>query len=119
MCSSREHDKDPETFFTAVQSLKRDGLQFTLSVLGEQYSDNPGMRFTHPTHLHPPHTSPPNSHHRPFVLKSAIYISITCNYKYYERFALSAHYLFTVIVTYSHIPFIWSCLPEESLLQYS
>ena len=36
-----EHDKDPDTFFDAVRQLARDGTDFRLSVIGEQFKDSP------------------------------------------------------------------------------
>jgi len=36
-----EHDKDPEQFLRAVTELAEHGLNFTVSMLGEQYSEEP------------------------------------------------------------------------------
>ncbi|CAL4147112.1 unnamed protein product [Meganyctiphanes norvegica] len=36
-----EHDKDPDTFFQVLFQLAEAGLNFRLTVLGEQYQDNP------------------------------------------------------------------------------
>ncbi|XP_072022746.1 tRNA-queuosine alpha-mannosyltransferase-like [Amphiura filiformis] len=38
---SREHDKNPELFFTTLYKLAEMGLDFRLSVLGEQFSEWP------------------------------------------------------------------------------
>ncbi|XP_055995849.1 glycosyltransferase-like domain-containing protein 1 isoform X2 [Ostrea edulis] len=35
-----EHDKGPELFFDTIKSLHKEGCQFKLSVLGEQFTDN-------------------------------------------------------------------------------
>ncbi len=36
-----EHDKNPEDFFQALKHLKEKGIDFRLSVLGEQFRDSP------------------------------------------------------------------------------
>lgn len=36
-----EHDKNPETFFTALQGLRQQGVDFRISVLGEQFRERP------------------------------------------------------------------------------
>lgn len=36
-----EHDKNPDTFFAALKILKRRGVAFRLSVIGEQFRDSP------------------------------------------------------------------------------
>jgi len=38
-----EHDKDPETFFEAIEILKSKGIDFRLSVIGEQFREIPGV----------------------------------------------------------------------------
>ena len=38
-----EYDKGPETFFEAVERLDRQGADFRLSVLGQQFRDVPGV----------------------------------------------------------------------------
>jgi glycosyltransferase involved in cell wall biosynthesis len=38
-----EHDKNPEDFFAAVKTLKEKGLDFRLSVIGEQFRDQPDI----------------------------------------------------------------------------
>lgn len=43
----REHDKGPELFFEVVISLHREGCQFYVSVLGEQFTDHLGKSQTH------------------------------------------------------------------------
>lgn len=43
-CYNREHDKDPEMFFDVLKELKEDKLPFKVSILGEQYKKNPGVR---------------------------------------------------------------------------
>lgn len=43
----REHDKGPELFFEVVIHLHREGCQFYLSVLGEQFTDYLGKSQTH------------------------------------------------------------------------
>jgi len=39
----REHDKNPEAFFTILYALHDDGLNFRLSVLGQTFTDVPSM----------------------------------------------------------------------------
>jgi len=39
----REHDKNPESFFKVLIQLHETGCDFRLSVLGENYKDNPGI----------------------------------------------------------------------------
>jgi glycosyltransferase involved in cell wall biosynthesis len=36
-----EHDKNPETFFEALSRLARQGIEFRLSVVGEQFRETP------------------------------------------------------------------------------
>jgi glycosyltransferase involved in cell wall biosynthesis len=38
-----EHDKNPETFFEAIEILKSKGIDFRLSVIGEQFRDKPAV----------------------------------------------------------------------------
>ncbi len=38
-----EHDKNPEDFFTALKTIKGKGIQFKLSVIGQQYSNSPSI----------------------------------------------------------------------------
>ena len=39
----REHDKNPEDFFEVLFQLHEHGYQFVVSVLGQTYSDVPGI----------------------------------------------------------------------------
>ena len=38
-----EHDKNPEAFFSAIEKLEAAGVPFRLSVLGEQFRDQPAV----------------------------------------------------------------------------
>ena len=38
-----EHDKNPEDFFKAIQTIKSKGIDFRLSVIGQQFRDVPGV----------------------------------------------------------------------------
>lgn len=42
----REHDKGPELFFHALYQLAEQGLDFKVSVLGETFSEAPGICVT-------------------------------------------------------------------------
>jgi len=39
----REHDKNPEAFFQILYGLHGDGFNFRLSVLGQMFTDVPGV----------------------------------------------------------------------------
>ena len=45
----REYDKDPETFFRVMCSLDQEGMDFSVSVLGEEFDEVPGIATAHPT----------------------------------------------------------------------
>lgn len=53
----REHDKGPELFFEVVIRLHREGCQFYLSVLGEQFTDYLGNSQTHKQSSYPFHSN--------------------------------------------------------------
>ena len=38
-----EHDKNPDLFFAALRQLKKQGLAFRVSILGEQFRESPGV----------------------------------------------------------------------------
>ncbi len=38
-----EHDKNPEAFFSAIKELKNRGVDFRISVIGEQFRDSPAV----------------------------------------------------------------------------
>ena len=42
----REHDKGPELFFRTLYQLAEQGLDFKVSVLGETFSEAPGICVT-------------------------------------------------------------------------
>lgn len=41
----REHDKNPELLFETLFKLQEEGYLFTVSVLGEGFTDVPGITF--------------------------------------------------------------------------
>ena len=43
MCNSREHDKNPEALFKVLYALHDEGVDFKLSVLGQTFTDVPGL----------------------------------------------------------------------------
>ena len=53
----REHDKDPELFFSTMFQLSDLGLKFHLSVLGEVFKDVPGSSYNMTGH-YKKYTSP-------------------------------------------------------------
>jgi len=42
-CARWEHDKNPEDFFSALKAVKESGVDFRLSVIGEQFRDEPAV----------------------------------------------------------------------------
>ena len=54
----REHDKDPELFFSTMFQLSDLGLKFHLSVLGEVFKDVPGSSYMNMTGHYEKYTSP-------------------------------------------------------------
>ena len=43
MLATREHDKGPDLFFHTLYQLADQGLEFKVSVIGETFSEVPGM----------------------------------------------------------------------------
>ena len=41
----REHDKDPDTFFSVICDLKAAGFQFVVSVIGQVFNEVPGESY--------------------------------------------------------------------------